>query len=207
VNSALLVPSKWMVSREFGTGSIPAEPVVTIEGVRIEQQEGETWGILTFAESWAKPLKVNATSRRALEVMFGTETDNWLKKRIGLYAKPGTFFGERGTAVRIKGSPDLATAKSFQVKRFGGGKDTYELKPMGGAAQAKTAPSTLWWDKLKQVAAEHKVAEDRLKQLTKHTLKRDKISPSEITESDFAEVCTAIAAEASAPQTEPGATG
>jgi hypothetical protein len=207
MDARMLVQSKFLVSESFGIGDVPREPLVTIESAKLEMQEEEggkkeRWGLLYFKEPWARPLKINRTHQRALILMFGQETNDWAGKQILLYAMAGTFFGKRQTAVRIRGSPQLKAPCSFTVKKFGGGSDSYKLEPIG----PKGAALTLWWDKLKQVAAEHKVAEDRLKQLTKHTLKRDKISPSEITESDFAELCTAIAAEASAPA-EPGATG
>lgn len=145
MDARLLVQSKWMVSESFGVGPVPKEPLVTIVTVKIEEQEGdkgkENWGVLFFAEPWAKPLKVNRTHQRALILMFGNETDAWSGKQISLYAMVGTFFGKRQTAVRIKGSPSLKTAVSFQVKKFGGGKDTYDLVPIKGGAKA-AAPTT-----------------------------------------------------------------
>ncbi len=139
MNALLLVDSKFMVSERFGVGDVPKEPVVTIVDTKLEVQEGdkgkEKWGILYFAEPWAKPLKVNRTHQKALILMFGEETQAWNGKRIGLYAMRGTFFGKQSTAVRIKGSPDIKAPLSFTVKKFGGGKDTYDLKPMGATAK------------------------------------------------------------------------
>ncbi len=141
MDARLLVTSKWMVSESFGLGDVPKEPLCTISSVTLEQQEGdkgkENWGILYFVESWAKPLKVNRTHQKALVLMFGNETDHWKGKRIGLYAMAGTFFGKQGTAVRIKGSPDLKAPCSFRVKKFGGGHNTYDLVPMGGGSSSK----------------------------------------------------------------------
>lgn len=144
MDARLLVSSKFMVSETFGLGDVPKEPLVTIAKVALEEQEGdkgkERWGLLYFKEPWARPLKVNRTHQRALIEMFGPETDQWLGKRIGLYAMAGTFFGKRQTAVRIRGSPDLKAPVSFQVKKFGGGKDTYDLVPMGVGKPAKEPP-------------------------------------------------------------------
>lgn len=206
MNADLLVPSKFMVSREFGTGNIPREPLVTIDSVGMEKQDKEDWGMLSFREPWAKKLKVNATLKKCLKVMFGSDTDRWIGKRILLYGKPGYYFGEEGTAVRIKGSPDISIPITVEMKKFGSrDKDKYEIKPTGPQAAPRDQPasaSTPWWDKLKKVAAEKSITDDRLKAITKRVMKRDKLSPSEITEADFAEVCAAIVKEAT--PLEPG---
>lgn len=145
-----LVDSKMMKAATFGYDGIPKEPLVTIAEVRLERQRGskESWGILEFREPWAKPYKVNATAKAALKLMFGKETDNWIGKRIQLYGKPGTYFGEQGLAVRIKGSPDIREAMSFEVREGTRGKVTYTLQPLGPRAVAPSssnsapAPST-----------------------------------------------------------------
>jgi hypothetical protein len=140
MDARLLVSSKFMVSETFGLGEVPKEPVVTIADVKLEEQEGdkgkESWGLLYFREHWAKPLKVNRTHQRALTLMFGYETNDWKGKRVGLRAVAGVFFGKRQTAVRIWGSPELAAPTSFQVRKFGGGSDTYDLVPIGPPKKA-----------------------------------------------------------------------
>ncbi len=99
------------------------------------------WWLVSFAEPWAKPLKVNTTHQQALILMFGSETNAWKGKRIGLFAMVGTFFKKRQTAVRIKGSPDITEAKSFSVRKWGGGKDTYNLVPMAAPGSSPAASS------------------------------------------------------------------
>lgn len=130
----LLVRSKFMVSREFGTGDIPKEPMVTIVSVTKPSEEEELtrdWWLLTFKEPWAKPLKIITTHQQALGLMFGDkDTNDWIGKRIGVRAIVGTYFKKRQTAVRIVGSPDIKEARSFSVRKWGGGKDTYSLVPM-----------------------------------------------------------------------------
>jgi hypothetical protein len=127
-----LVESKFMVAEDFGRNGIAREPRVTIRDVTLEKQGKESWGLLHFVEPWAKPLKVNTTSKRALMLMFGdADTRDWLGKRIDLYVVAGNFPNGKKTAVRIKGSPDINRTFTFQVKRFGTGKDTYNLVPTG----------------------------------------------------------------------------
>ncbi len=136
----LLVRSKWMVSREFGTDDIPREPLVTITGVKKPDEKEEltrNWWLLTFKEPFAKPLKIITTHQQALILMFGGETDNWIGKRIKVAAIVGVYFKKRQTAVRILGSPDIKEAKSFSVRSFGGGSDVYNLVPTVEASSAK----------------------------------------------------------------------
>ncbi len=146
MDARLLVRSKFMVSHEFGSGDIPKEPLVTIADVIKPSEQDETtkdWWLITFREPWAKPLKVNRTHQQALILMFGGTTEGWRDKRIGLYPLAGTFFGRRQTAVRIKGSPDIKAPASFQVRKFGGGKDTYNLEvmPSPGATAPRPTPN------------------------------------------------------------------
>lgn len=151
MDARLLVRSKFMVSHEFGTADIPREPLVTIADVKKPDEQEEMtkdWWLVHFAEPWAKPLKINRTHQQALILMFGADTEGWKGKRIGLHAIAGTFFGKRSTAVRIKGSPDIAAPQSFTVRKFGGGKDVYNLivmpapngKPVTSSAPAPFVP-------------------------------------------------------------------
>lgn len=132
MKAELLVRSKWMVSREFGTDDIPKEPLVTIAGVKKPDEKEEltrNWWLLIFKESFAKPLKIITTHQQALILMFGNDTDQWIGKRIKVAAIVGIYFKKRQTAVRILGSPDITEAKSFSVRSFGGGSDVYNLVP------------------------------------------------------------------------------
>lgn len=145
MNADQLIDSKMMVSAEFGTRGIPKEPTVTIASVTREAQDKdgkEVWAILTFTEPFAKPLKMNRHSQKCCIAMFGKETDHWIGKRLSLFAKDGYYFGERGTAVRIKGSPDLAAPISVEVKKRSSKKpDVYNLVPTG-PQQARPAASS-----------------------------------------------------------------
>lgn len=129
-NPDRLIESTYMTAEDFGHDGVADEPRVTIDRVE-KQRDGLKWGLLHFKEKWAKPLKLNATSKKALKLMF-SETDyrQWYGKRIDLYVMRGDF-KEKKTAVRIKGSPDINRSFSFRVKRFGGGYDSYNLQPTG----------------------------------------------------------------------------
>jgi len=128
MDARLLKNSAFMSSDEFGIRGVPREPLVTIRDVNADHGDAH-WPVLLFVEPWAKPLKVNATHLKAMRLMFGDETDRWKGKQIGLYRVEGVWFGERGTAVRIRGAVGLAGVRSFTVKSFNG-KDQYALAPL-----------------------------------------------------------------------------
>lgn len=129
-NPAYLIESKYMVAEDFGRNGIPDEPRVTIKSV--EAKDGRGWALLHFKEKWAKPLKVNATHRRALSIMFSADDwREWYDKQIDLRVIRGSFPNGKTTAVRIKGSPLLKQTYAFEVQKFGGGKDSYTLIPTG----------------------------------------------------------------------------
>lgn len=131
-NPAYLIDSKFMVAEDFGRNGIPREPRATIK--RVEQKDsGRGWPLLHFEEKWAKPLKLNYTSRRALCIMFGDDDwTKWYGKRIDLYVMRGDFPQGKKTAVRIKGSPDITRTFSFEMQKFGSrDKDRYTLVPTG----------------------------------------------------------------------------
>lgn len=129
-NPDRLIESVHMTAEDFGHDGVALEPRVTIKSVE-KQRTGLKWGLLHFKEKWAKPLKLNATSKKALKLMF-SETDyrQWHDKRIDLYVMRGDF-KEKKTAVRIKGSPDITRPFTFRMRSFGGGYDTYTLLPTG----------------------------------------------------------------------------
>lgn len=130
-NPAFLIASKYMVAEDFGRNNIPDRPRVTIK--HVDPKDGRDWPVLHFKEPWAKPLRINATHRRALSLMFDAEHwTNWYGKRIDLCVVRGNFPQGKTTAVRIWGSPDIMRSHTFEVQRFGSReKDKYTLVPTG----------------------------------------------------------------------------
>lgn len=51
---------------------------------------------------------MNKTNAYCLFRMFGGDPHTWVGKRIVLYGQPGVWFGEKGEAIRVYGSPDIA---------------------------------------------------------------------------------------------------
>jgi hypothetical protein len=50
---------------------------------------------------------MNKTNAYCLFRMFGGDPHTWVGKRIVLYGQPGVWFGEKGEAIRVYGSPDI----------------------------------------------------------------------------------------------------
>lgn len=118
MDARLMLDAKYLKSSVFGV-ELPAEPILTIARVERATEQGddgedETWWVIHFREK-CKPLKTNNTNTRCLMACFGTETDDWVGKRVQFYAMPGTWFGEKGTAVRIKAA-DIARPISVSIK-------------------------------------------------------------------------------------------
>lgn len=70
-----------------------------------DEQTKPEW-IVQFVE---RPLEwvMNKTGAYCLYRMFGGDPHSWVGRKITLFPQPGTWFGEKGEAIRIWGSPEL----------------------------------------------------------------------------------------------------
>ena len=118
---------------------------MTLAKVALEQLEGgakgvETKAIVSFVE---RPLQLvlNKTNALALKAMFGRETDAWVGKRVTLYPENIEFEGN-DLAVRVRGSPDLPTNLTFELKlaRKKPRQVTLQKTPVHPPASEKAAP-------------------------------------------------------------------
>lgn len=101
-------------------GLLRGDTTVTISAVDREVLEGERGDeettILSFAES-PKMLVVCKTNGLCLRGMFGTRVQEWVGKRVTLYADTTIRFGpETVGGVRLRGSPDIAAPVSVEIK-------------------------------------------------------------------------------------------
>ena len=94
---------------------------LTISSLKLEDLAVEGGGtkakpIIGFAER-PKLWVLNRTNSECLKAMFGRETDNWLGKRVTLFPAPFTdpFTGEQGTAIRVRGSPDIEKDMTIEI--------------------------------------------------------------------------------------------
>ncbi len=117
----LLYPGRFLKSAKFKKGDRFVDVTLTIEKVFVEELEGDKGkkqkGIVAFVGKTLQ-LVLNRTNGEALKAMFGRETDNWHGKRVTLWAMPFTdsFTGEQTTAIRVRGSPDIAADKTFMLR-------------------------------------------------------------------------------------------
>lgn len=113
-----LFPGRFLKSGEFKGRDVS----LTMAGVRVEelpQDQGGTKGrgIIGFRET-KKELVLNRTNGECIKAMFGRNTDDWIGKSVTLYPAPhvDSFTGEKGTAIRVRGSRDIGKDISFELR-------------------------------------------------------------------------------------------
>lgn len=142
-----LFPGRFLKSGEFNGKDV----VLTIRGIRVEdlpdEQKGtRTRGIIAF-ERTKKELVLNRTNGESIKAMFGRNTDDWIGKRIVFYPAPhvDSFTGEKGTAIRVRGSLDLEKDVRFELRLPKRRPVPMVMRALGKgkqAAPAQAAPET-----------------------------------------------------------------
>lgn len=164
MHAALLNPSKYIKGAEF----LGKDVTYTIKSVRREELEKddettESKGIIYFSDE-AKGWVSNVTNTKALVAMFGTETDNWIGKRVTLWFDENVrAFGDKVGGIRVRGSPDLAQPVSFDLKLMKKKKQKITLIKTGTAQPARGAqqqqPATpkpkSTWSRIQDLADEY----------------------------------------------------
>lgn len=113
----LLYPGRFLKSAQFSGRDV----TLTIKAVRTEELEGDKGKqvkpIVSFVE---RPLELvlNRTNGLSIRAMFGRETNDWIGKRVTLYPEKyhDNTTGEDTTCIRVRGSPDLKAAVTFELK-------------------------------------------------------------------------------------------
>lgn len=59
---------------------------------------------------------LNRTNAEALKAMWGRETNDWIGKRVTLFAQQVRVGRKMEPGIRVKGSPDLAEPLTFELK-------------------------------------------------------------------------------------------
>jgi hypothetical protein len=110
-----LYPGRFLKSGQFKGRDV----TLTIARIRTEalpDKKGKevTKGILGFAETQLE-LVLNRTNGEAIKALFTKETPKWIGKRVTFYpaAYKDNATGEESTAIRVRGSPDIAADISF----------------------------------------------------------------------------------------------
>ena len=139
-----MFPGKYIRSTEFNGKDVTLTiTAVVLEDLPDDKGGNKKRGIVSFKET-PKALVINRTNATSIKNMFGPETDKWAGRRITLFAAPFTdpFTGELGTAVRVRGSPDISEAMEFQA-RIGRKQVAFKLlktRPRAPATQQAAAP-------------------------------------------------------------------
>jgi hypothetical protein len=106
-----LFPGRFIKAGDLGG----VDRTLTIANVELEDlpqdQGSKVKGIVQFKEA-KKALVLNRTNGECIKAMFGRKVDDWYGKRITLF--PTEWNGE--PCVRIKGSPDIKAAVTFELK-------------------------------------------------------------------------------------------
>lgn len=140
MDMTLLFPGKYLKSAEFKGQRV----TLTITGIALEelvsQKGSETKGVVAFGES-KKLWVLNRTNAECLKAMWGRETDKWIGKRVTLYPEPYTDpqSGEKTTAIRVFGSPDLASNVTAVIALARKKPFQKLLQKVGPATNGKTA--------------------------------------------------------------------
>jgi hypothetical protein len=93
-------------SEYLGAWDLPRDVTVTIAGVKAGQLVGEKGRtakkpIITFAGK-QKAFAANKTNCRTIAAMYGTNTREWIGKRITLYATTTEFGGKSVECIRVR---------------------------------------------------------------------------------------------------------
>ena len=106
-----LFPGRFIKAGEFGGNAV----TMTMSAVAIEElpsdKGDQAKGIVSFSETKRKWV-LNRTNGECLKAMFGRDTDAWIGKRVTLY--PAPYEGD--IAIRVKGSPDIESSMTVEVK-------------------------------------------------------------------------------------------
>lgn len=134
MNAALLTPSKYIKAASLGG----KDRTVTISGVKLEQLEKEdgskeTRGVI-YIEETPKGWVLNVTNVKCLIALFGTETNDWVGKKVTLYPEVNDQ-SETGFAIRVRGSPNLTKDVTFTLKLSRKKPRKVTLKATGGNAK------------------------------------------------------------------------
>lgn len=129
-----LFPNRFMKAGEFKGRDV----TLKITAVKVEKLVGdkgeETKGILSF-EKTPKQLVLNKTNGLCLRAMFGRDTGAWVGKRVTFY--PAQIdFGDTEIAIRVRGSPDIASDMEAEIKLARKKPRKVTLKKTGQSAPA-----------------------------------------------------------------------
>lgn len=116
MNWKLMFKGDYIAAVEMGDKT----PTLTIKGVKLCKLEDDKGrqkdkGIVFFREidrGWV----LCKTNAMCLARMFGDDTNDWTGKRVTLFSTPVQVGKEKQPGIRVKGSPDLSSAMTVEIK-------------------------------------------------------------------------------------------
>lgn len=88
---------------------------VTLEELPSDKGPDQTRGVLSFKQT-PMQLAINKTNGLCLRKMFGTKPIEWIGKRVTFVPEQDKFGKETVDAIRIQGSPDMASAIDVEIR-------------------------------------------------------------------------------------------
>lgn len=140
-----LYPGRFIKAGDF-KGKVVTLKISAVQIDKLVGDKGEqVKGVLSF-EKTEKQLALNKTNGICLKAMFGRQVQEWVGKRVSLFA--GNWNGE--PAIRVHGSPDIPEDKAIEVslprkRPFNMVMHKVNLKgdaPAATQASAERAPAT-----------------------------------------------------------------
>lgn len=108
-------PSKYLKAEDLEEGDL----VVTISDVQFEEfkdpktQRPDNKPVMHFEGKDSKPMVLNKTNYKVISQLLGSDdTDNWIGKKIALYATEVESFGETVLGIRVRMRQKTAQAKA-----------------------------------------------------------------------------------------------
>ena len=123
-----LYPSKFLTAAELEEEGI----IVTIRDITIEKMVDGTEKPCLHFDEVEKGLILNKTNAKAIEKMYGDDTDNWEDERISLFPTYVDFKGEQVEAIRVKPKkpkPAIKAASNGAKKAPDGGPANKPMTP------------------------------------------------------------------------------
>lgn len=98
-----MIESKYLKKEDVGTGTLGT--VAKFERVNIAKEgQSPEWKWALFVEELDKPLLLNSTNIRLLEMIFNSpDTDDWIGNKVVLYNDPSIQFqGKLTGGIRLR---------------------------------------------------------------------------------------------------------
>ncbi len=97
--------------------------IAKVQAGKVKNQKGEEDAklVITFAQTFPrlvnKPLLCNVTNAKAIAGMYGTNTDAWIGKPIGMYVAEVNAFGTVTPSIRVRPTPPKRRAPATQAQQ------------------------------------------------------------------------------------------